>query len=167
MTKLGTQMTRRTTKRVLVLVVLTFGALAGIPAAQAQVVTNETASYGYSGYVSCANGGAGEFVNGTIDVHDLVTETVNDNVDQWQFQFQPHGRIVGSVTGDTYQLTGLTRGTYKDSLQESASTLTYVETYQLIGPGPANDLRVRELAHITRHGDEIIVDHDNWTIECT
>lgn len=39
MTKLGTQMTRRTTKRVLVLVVLTFGALAGIPAAQAQVVT--------------------------------------------------------------------------------------------------------------------------------
>lgn len=106
-------------------------------------------------------------MNGTIDVHNLVTETVNDNVDQWQFQFQPHGRMVGSVTGDTYQLTGLTRGTYKDSLQESASTLTYVETYQLIGPGPANDLRVRELAHITRHGDEIIVDHDNWTIECT
>jgi hypothetical protein len=161
------QMKRWTTKRVLVLLALTIGALAGTTAAQAQVVTNKTVSYAYSGYVSCANGGAGELVNGTVDVHNLVTEIVNGNVDRWQFQFQPHGSMVGSVTGDTYQLTGMTQGTYKHSLQDDASTMTYVETYQLIGPGPGNNLRVRELAHITRHGDEIIVDHDNWTIECT
>jgi hypothetical protein len=117
--------------------------------------------------VDCANGGAGEFVTGRIDVHNLITSTVNDNVEAWQFQFQPHGSMVGRVTGDTYQLTGITRGTYEDSLQDGASTLTYVQTYQLIGPGPENNLRVREIAHITWNGDDIAVHHDDWTIECT
>ena len=69
--------------------------------------------------------------------------------------------MVGKVTGDTYQLTGMTRATYKDSLQGGASTLTYVQSYQLIGPGQANNLRVREVAHITRRGEDVIVDHDD------
>jgi hypothetical protein len=41
-----------------------------------------------------------------------------------------------------------------------------VNTYQLIGPGPGNNLRVREIAHITGNGDDVVVHHDNWTIEC-
>ena len=28
------------------------------------------------------------------------------------------------------------------------------------------NLRVREVAHITRNGDDVVVDHDDWTIEC-
>jgi len=167
MTTLGMRTKPRLTKRVPVLLALTaIGTLASVTAAQAQVVTNETASYVYSGYVPCANGGAGELVNGRIDVHNLVTSTVNDNVETSQFQFQPRGSLVGSVTGDTYRLTGVTRGTYKDSLQDSASIVTYVQSYQLVGPGQGNNLRVHEIAHITRHGDEIIVEHDDWTIEC-
>ena len=111
-----------------------------------RVVTNETVSYSYSGFVHCANGGAGELLTGTIDVHNLATSTVNGNVDSWQFQFQPRG-AVGRITGDTYQLTGVTRGSYNDIQQSGVYTLTYVNIYQLIGPGPGN-LRVREVAHM-------------------
>jgi hypothetical protein len=167
MAKLLMRTKRRTTTRVLVLLALTtIGALASVTGAQAQVVTNETVSYAYSGFVPCANGGAGELVTGRIDVHNLVTSTVTENVDSSTFQFQPHGSLVGRITGDTYQLTGLTRGTYEESLQSGTYTLTYVNTYQLIGRGPGNNLRVREIAHIPRNGDDVVVHHDDWSIEC-
>jgi len=154
--------------RALVLLALTAtGAMTSVAAARAQVITNETVSYPYSGFVSCANRGAGELVTGTIAVHNLVTSNVTENVDSSTFQFQPHGSLIGRITGDTYQMTGLTRGTYAESPQSGTYTLTYVETYQLIGPGPGNNLRVREVAHITRTGDDLVVHHDDWTIECT
>jgi hypothetical protein len=155
-------------KRILVLLAIaTVGMAASATAAQAEVVTNETVSYAWSGFVPCANGGAGELVTGGIDVHNLITSTTNDNVDTWQFQFQPSGSLVGRITGDTYKLTGATRGTYDDILQSGEYTLTYVNSYQLIGPGPANNLRVREIAHVTIDGDDVVVQHDDFSIECT
>ena len=167
MAKLLMRMPARPAMRVLVLLATTaIGALASVTAAQAQVVTNERVSYAYSGFVDCANAGAGELVTGRIDVHNLVTSNVTENVETSTFQFQPHGSMVGRITGDTYQLTGLTRRTYEESLESGTYTLTYVNTYQLIGPGPGNNLRVREIAHITGNGDDVVVHHDNWTIEC-
>ena len=154
-------------KRILVLLaVAAVGVTATVTAAQAQVVGNETVSYAYSGFVPCANGGAGELVTGTIGVHNLTTSTVNANVDAWQFQFQPHGSLVGRITGDTYQLSGISRGAYTASLQSDDSNLTYVNRYKLIGPGPGNNLLVRETAHVTIHDDEVVVQHDDFTIEC-
>jgi hypothetical protein len=158
---------RQTMKRTLVLLTLAIaGMVTSVTAAQAKVVSNETVSYAYAGFVPCANGGAGEYVTGTIDAHNLITSTVNGNVDTWQFQFQPRGSLVGRITGDTYQLTGLTRGTYTESLQDDHRTLTYVNSYQLIGPGPDNNLRVREVAHVTINDDEAVIDHDDWSVEC-
>lgn len=155
-------------KRILALLALTaVGIAASVSAAQAAVVTNETVSYAWSGFVSCANGGAGEFVTGRIDVHNLITSTVNGNVDSWQFQFEPHGSVVGRITGDTYRLTGVTRGTYEEILQSGEYTLTYVDRYQLIGPGPGNNLVVRETAHVTIDGDDAVVEHDDFGVECT
>jgi hypothetical protein len=154
-------------KRILVLLAIaTVGMAASVSAAQAAVVTNETVSYAWSGYVFCANGGAGEFVTGRIDVHNLATSTVNGNVDSWQFQFEPHGSLVGRITGDTYQLTGVSRGTYHEILQSGEYTLTYVNRYQLIGPGTGNNLVVRETAHVTIDGDDVVVQHDEWGVEC-
>ena len=155
-------------KRILVLLAIaTVGTAVSLSAAQAAVVTNETVSYSFSGFVPCANGGAGELLTGTIDVHNMITSTVNGNVDSSQFQIQPRGSLVGRITGDTYQLTGVTRGTYNDIQQSGEYTLTYVNSYQLIGPGPANNLRVREVAHMTIDGDDVVVQHDDFSIECT
>lgn len=154
-------------KRIALLVATGAVALtAGVSAAGAQVITNETVSQHWSGYVSCANGGAGELVNGNVDVQNLVTETVNGNVDAWQFQFQAHGSLVGSSTGDTYQLAGLTRGSYTDVQQSDEHLLTYVNSYHLIGPGTDNNLTVREVAHVTIDGDDAVVQHDDFTIVC-
>ena len=154
-------------QRILVLLAIaTVAMTASVSAAQAQVVSNETVSYAYSGFVPCANGGAGEYVTGTIDVHNLITSTVNGNFDSWQFQFQPRGTLVGRITGDTYQLTGLTRGTYTNSLQDDHRTLTYVNSYKLIGPGVGNNLAVREIAHLTIDGDDVVVQHDDFSVEC-
>jgi hypothetical protein len=154
-------------KRILVLLTIaTVGMATSIAAAHAEAVSNETVSYAYSGFVPCANSGAGELLTGRIGVHTLTTSTVNGNVDSWQFQFQPQGSLVGRITGDTYQLTGVTRGTYNDILQSGEYTLTYVNSYQLIGPGPGNNLLVREIAHVTIDGDEAVAQHDDFSIEC-
>jgi hypothetical protein len=158
---------RQTTQRIVVLLTLAIaGIVTSVTAAQAEVVSNETVAYAYAGFVPCANGGAGEYVTGTIDAHNLITSTVNGNVDTWQFQFQPHGSLVGRITGDTYQLTGLTRGRYTDSLQDDHHTLTYVNSFRLIGPGPENNLLVREIAHVTVNDGEVVIDHDDWSVEC-
>ena len=154
-------------KRILMLLALSAtAALAIATGAQAQVVTNETVSYGYAGWVPCANGGTGELVTGTIDMHVLVTSTVNENVDVGQFMSAPRGSLVGQITGDTYRLTGVTRGTYIENLQGDRYVATYINRYRLIGPGPGNNLVVRETTHITRTGDDVVVHHDDFAIEC-
>jgi hypothetical protein len=153
--------------RILILLSLSaMGLLASVSTAHAAVFTNTTASYAYAGFVPCANGGAGELVTGTIDAHVLVTSTTNASVDAWQFEWAPRGSLVGAVTGDVYRLTGVTRGTYVDSLQSGEHTATYINRYQLIGRGAANNLVVKETTHITRDGDAVVVDHAAFSIAC-
>ena len=54
-------------KRILVLLAIaTDGLAASATATQANVVSNETMPYAYSGFVPCANGGAGELMTGRI-----------------------------------------------------------------------------------------------------
>lgn len=155
------------TKRIAALVVLAAACLAVAGAAQAEVTTNQHVSIAYAGYVPCANGGAGELLTGTIDVHDLASETVNGNSVAWQFVFERHGELVGQVTGDTYRVAGVEHGAYTQRLDSEHSTLTYVNRYRLIGPGPGNNLVVRETAHITIDADEnVVVQHDDFTVDC-
>jgi hypothetical protein len=155
-------------KRILALLAIaTVGMAASVSAAQAEVITNDMASIGFAGFVPCANGGAGEILSGRIDVHNLVTSTVNDNHTSDRFQFQPHGTMVGAITGDAYRVTGVTQGTSSESLQNGHYTLTYVNSFRLIGPGPGNNLLVHETAHMTIDGDVVVVEHDNLSIECT
>jgi hypothetical protein len=155
-------------KRILALLAVTaVAALATTTAAQAATVTNTTVSYAYAGWVPCANGGAGELMTGVIDAHILEASTTNDNVDVWHFAFAPRGSLVGSVTGDRYRLTGVEHGTYVTVSRSDHYVATYVNRYHLIGPGPGNNLVVRETAHVTLDGDDVVVDHDWYDIECS
>jgi hypothetical protein len=154
-------------KRILMLLALAgVGVLVSSTAAGAGVVRNTTVSYAYAGWVPCANGGAGELVTGTIEAHLLDTSTVSDGVDAWQFMFAPRGTLVGQATGDTYRLTGVERGSYVDVAQSGQFVLTYVNRYHLIGPGSGNNLVVRETAHITSNGDDVVARFDDYTVEC-
>ena len=141
------------------------GVVTSVTAAQAEVVSNERASY-WRRVRALRERRRGR----APDRQDRGAQP--DHLDRQrqrrssQFQFQPHGNLVGRITGDTYQLTGVTRGTYNDILQSGESTLTYVNSYQLIGPGPGNNLLVREIAHLTIDGDDVVVHHDDFSIEC-
>jgi hypothetical protein len=155
-------------KRVLILASLAVIALlVGSTASRAEVLTKTTASYAYSGWVPCANGGAGELVNGTINARMLDASTSNDHVDASRFAVALHGSLVGAITGDVYRLSAITRGTYVTSLESDKYTATYVNRYRLVGPGTGNNLVVRETAHLTRFGDDVIVDRDEFSIECS
>jgi hypothetical protein len=155
-------------KRVLILASLgLFALLVGSTAARAEALTNTTASYAYSGWVPCANGGAGELLTGTIDARILETSTSNGSVDASRFAYALHGSLVGRVTGDVYRLSAITRGTYVTRLESDKYSATYVNRYHLIGPGTGNDLVVRETAHVTRFGDDVVIDRDEFSIECS
>ena len=155
------------TKRIAALLALAAASLAIAGAVQAAVTTNEQLSFAYAGYVPCANGGAGELLTGTIDVHDLASETVNGNDVAWRFTFERHGELVGQVTGDTYRLADVEHGAYTQSLGTDHATLTYVNRYRLVGPGPGNNLVVRETAHVTIDADEnAVVQRDDFAVDC-
>ena len=155
-------------KRVLILASLgLFALLVGSTAARAEALTNTTASYAYSGWVPCANGGAGELLTGTIDARILETSTSNGSVDASRFAYALHGSLVGRVTGDVYRLSAITHGTYVTRLESDKYSATYVNRYHLIGPGTGNDLVVRETAHVTRFGDDVVIDRDEFSIECS
>ena len=155
-------------KRISTLIALAAASLTVVVSAHAGVTANEHFSIAYAGYVPCANGGSGELLTGTIEVHDLASETVNGNHAAWQFLFERRGELVGSITGDTYRLAGVEHGAYTQSLGSEHSTLTYVNRYRLVGPGPGNNLIVRETAHITLDaGENVVVQRDDFTVDCT
>jgi hypothetical protein len=156
-------------KRILALLAIaTAGMAASVSAAQAEVITNEWTQVSYSGFVPCANGGAGEILSGTIDMHDLMTATVNGNNTSWQFQFQPKGNVVGTITGDAYRVSGVTHGTFNESSDGGHYTGTYVSTFHLIGPGSGNNFRLHEIDHVTIDGDgNVVVQHDDLSVDCS
>jgi hypothetical protein len=143
------------------------GVTAGVAAAGVtQNDVNQTIPW--SDFIPCANGGAGEAVSGTIDLHILMTSTVNGNNVSGKYHFQPQrSSLVGDITGAVYQATGVTQGTFKGSLQNGQFTATDVNNYRLIGQGPGNNLLIHEVSHITVNANgDTTVTFDKPSVEC-
>jgi hypothetical protein len=154
-------------KRILALCAIA-AMLVGVTAAYAAVTTNDKQTIAFSVFVPCANGGAGESVDGTITLHTLLTSTVNGNNVSGKFHFQPQGGdLVGSVTGDKYRPTGVTQDHFKGSLQNGQYTETFVNNFRIIGQGPGNNFLVHEVFHITINANgDVTVEHDKISEEC-
>jgi hypothetical protein len=76
--------------------------------------------------------------------------------------------MVGAVTGDAYRVAGVTQGTFHESLDGDQFARTYVNSFQLIGPGSSNNLLVHEIAHLTINANgEVTAEHDELSIECS
>jgi hypothetical protein len=140
----------------------------GVTAAQAEVTQNETQTIPFSVFVPCADGGAGEVISGTIDLHVLVTFTINGNNISGKDHFQPQGgSLVGETTGDVYRATGVTQDTFKGSLQNGQFTETFINNFRMIGPGPDNNYLVHEVFHITINANgDVTATHDEFSVEC-
>ena len=137
-------------------------------AAQAEVISNAKVPANISVFVPCANGGAGENVDLSGDLHVLLTLTVNGNNFSGKTHFQPQGISgVGAVTGAKYQATGVTQDKFGGSFNNGVAVLNFVNNFRIVGQGPGNNFVVHQNAHITINANGIqTATVDNQSIEC-
>ena len=136
--------------------------------AEAAIVTQEKVPVDIAVFVPCANGGAGELVLLSGNLHIVITAT-DDGAGGLHLttHFQPQGISgVGDVTGDKYQATGVTRDN-QNVKPPFPAEYTYVNNFKIIGQGPDNNLLVHENVHLTVNANgEVTADVDNFSVEC-
>src|SRR5690242_14302269 len=106
-------------KRLAILAVVALGALASVTAAQAgnTTVTNTSGPIDFLTFVPCANGGVGEVVEFSGDIHFLTKVTINGNRVNTDSHVNYQGmKGTGQTTGDTYVGTGSSHFTDNFSL---------------------------------------------------
>jgi hypothetical protein len=136
--------------------------------ANAEVQVNDKTDINLTIFVPCALSGSGEIVDLSGPLHTLISFTINANNVSGYFHFQPQDISgTGESTGAKYKATGVTLQSFKSSLQNGQSNLTYVNNFRIIGQGPGNNFLVHETLHITFNADgTVTVSHDNFTIDC-
>jgi hypothetical protein len=137
----------------------------GVSAAQSEVIVNDSQPFSLVDFVPCANGGAGELVLVTGNLHTLVTETVTNNTVSFKVHFQPQGADgVGLTTGDSYHATGVTQ---EHISLGPALNDTFVNNFRIIGQGPDNNLLVHQTIHLTINANgDLTAEILNESIEC-
>ena len=117
-------------------------------------------------FVPCANGGAGELVELTGDLHDLFHITLNARGGfRVVFHDNPQGISgTGLTTGAKYQGTGVTRDSFGGT---AGFEETSVNNFRIIGQGPGNNFLVHDNFHITVNANGTVTSfHDNFSVEC-
>ena len=139
----------------------------GQQAAPASTVTvSQSFPISISVFVPCANGGAGEYVDLSGDLHDLYHLTFDGQGGvHVKFQDNPQGISgVGLTTGDKYQGTGVTETEFNVKVGEE---YTYVNNFRIIGQGPGNNYLVHDNFHFTINANGTVTAyHDNFSVEC-
>ena len=156
-------------KRTLVLGLSIAGALVLFFArpCSAGVILNTAQPFTLLVSIPCADSGAGEDVFVTGFLHVLMTSTVdkNGNVHNTTHS-QPMGVAgTGLTSGDVYRATGITRDTVNGL--DVPFEATFVNNFNIIGPGKGNNLLVHEVFHITVNANGVItVIVDEASTEC-
>jgi len=130
--------------------------------------TSEILPITLQAFVPCANGGAGEVVEVTGNLHQVLTTVITESGRiVLRSHFQPQGLSgVGQTTGDTYQATGVTQETVSFSPPFPVSA-TFINNFRFIGAGRDNNLLVHEEAHVTIDASgNVRVDVDKLSVEC-
>ncbi len=119
-------------------------------------------------FVPCADGGAGEFVQLTGNLHDLFHLTINGNRFMLKIHTQPQGIAgVGLSTGDKYRGTGVTQERFGGSLVNGQFSDTFVNNFRIIGQGPGNNFLVHQNLHVTVNANgEVTAFVDNASVAC-
>jgi hypothetical protein len=132
--------------------------------------TNEIVPIAFGPFVPCANGGAGEvvWVSGNLHINDHVT--INDNRVHVLSHYNAQGiQGVGLTTGDTYRDAGATKETFNFfvGVDDFPLTYTYVDNFRIIGPGPGNNLTFHLTFHVTVNANGVVTTVvDNGRFEC-
>jgi len=138
-----------------------------VPANAAKQI-NESIPFSAIVFVPCADGGAGENVDLSGNLHVLATLTINGNNFSLIMHDQPQGVSgTGETTGDKYQGTGVTQQSMKGSFQNGQANFTFIDRFDIIGQGPGNNFTIHETAHVTVNANgTVTVTFDNFTADC-
>jgi hypothetical protein len=120
-------------------------------------------------FIECADGGAGEGVIVSGNLHSMFHSTSNANRFTTVIHNQPQGVSgTGLTTGDKYQGTGATLETITGSLVNGQFSNTFVNNFRMIGQGPDNNFTVHQTFHVTFNANgELTASVDNFTADCT
>lgn len=132
----------------------------GAAPASAEVTENAKIPVEIDIEIPCANGGAGEEVLLTGNLHVQTSYVINGNVVRGRFHDQPEGVSgYGSVSGDRYEATGVSQGEFKSSLHNGQAIVSFINNFRIIGQGPGNNYLVHENIHliINANGDHTTV----------
>ena len=134
----------------------------------AAVDTNMSFPVTISVFIPCAAGGTSEVVTLNGNLHVLISTTVNGNHISSDMHFQPQGISgVGSVSGNKYQATGITRFSFEADVAGFPFSQTLVNNFKIIGQGPGNNFLVHENFHLTVNADGTVTANvDNFSAEC-
>lgn len=118
-------------------------------------------------FVPCANDGAGELVVLSGSLHTL-THFTEDGAGGFHAMNEVNPQGIsgqGTVTGDTYHGTGVTRSSFNAG--PLPITQTFINNFRIIGPGPGNDLMIHSTFHMTINANGIMTAFvDNSSAEC-
>jgi hypothetical protein len=143
--------------------------VAQVQAKATTVTTNFSQPIDLTVFVPCAGGGAGEYVQMSGPLHVLFVTTLdNQGGFHSDFLFQPMGVSgTGLSTGDKYQATGETQGTFNGDLSGQPLEGTFINNFKIIGQGPGNNFLVHETFHITVNPDGTVTAFvDNFYVKC-
>jgi hypothetical protein len=148
----------------LVPLVLMLGPLA---TAQVQAAESSNTSFpiAFSVFVPCANGGAGEVVALSGELHDMFNVSFDSDGMRVDVHDNPQGVSGrGLTTGEKYQATGVTR--FKLSSAGSID-ITYVDNFRIIGQGPGNNFSFHDNLHLSINANgDVTAFHDNFRADC-
>ena len=145
------------------MIVSTIGPAFAAPAST--TTTSQVVPFALAVFVPCADGGSGEFISLTGNLHLLISVTINDKGSTIVIHANPQGLSgEGLTTGDSYQGVGVTRDVIH---VDGATTTTFVNNFRMIGEGPGNNLQLHQTIHVTINPDgtttsEVIIS----SIEC-
>ena len=117
-------------------------------------------------FVPCANGGAGEEVLLSGNLHDVFHVTLTPSGGfRLSASDNPQGISgTGLTTGDKYQGTGITRFNFGGRVGVEE---TDVNNFRIIGQGTDNNFLVHDNFHITINANGTVTSfHDNFSVEC-
>lgn len=150
---------------VLLVAMVVFGLVLPMPT-RAENVVNVSIPTTIIVFVPCANGGAGETVTLTGDLHVLMNITF-DNAGGVHVKehFQPQGISgVGDITGAKYQATGVTQDEFNAKFGYEE---TFVNNFRIIGQGRGNNFLVHEVFHVTINANgDVTAFFDHFSADC-
>jgi hypothetical protein len=145
--------------------IFVLGGVAGMTAARADVVTNETLPVDVIVLVPCT----GHLVELTGSLHVVLSVTTNGNHVSGTILLQPQG-ISGTdlTTGARYRGTGETLTTFGGTFTNGEAQETFVNNFKIVGKGSAPNYVVHENTHVTIDaGGTTTATLDNLSISCS